>query len=163
MARTVETTCDYCGKNVDYSGRDGHFVIVLSCYQREGVPNMMLVHPPVDDKMYFCNMGCLHSWLDNERKPQNYAPQTTSSATTSVRANNDGSITVIGEYEDWTKTSAWISVDEYLPVFHVLVICFDGRNVQEGFLRDVDERWSRDDGQLIPDVTHWMPMPNPPK
>ena len=61
------------------------------------------------------------------------------------------------------KMDMWVSVDEYLPVFHVLVICFGGRNVQEGFLRDVDERWSRDDGQLIPDVTHWMPMPNPPK
>jgi len=59
------------------------------------------------------------------------------------------------------KMDMWVNVDEYLPTPSTFIICFDGRNVQEGFLRE-DGKWSRDDHQLISGVTHWMPMPNPP-
>ena len=95
--RTITTKCDYCGKNVDNAERCGNFVVVLSCYQRDGVPNMMLVHPPIDGQMHFCSIACLHSWLDNGRKPQNYVQPDSSQFTTSVTVGNDGAITIIGD------------------------------------------------------------------
>ena len=97
MTRTTETTCDYCGKSVDYSGRDGHFVAVLSCYQREGVPNMMLVYPPVDGKMYFCNIECLRGWIDNGKKPLNYVQEASAMKTQSFSVGDDGTIFIRGD------------------------------------------------------------------
>ena len=98
MSRIVATTCDYCGKNVDSVESRSYFVITLGCHQRDGVPNMLLVHPPFDGQMYFCDTGCLKNWLDNGRKPQNYAPPVSSSATSPIKFNKDGTITMVGDF-----------------------------------------------------------------
>lgn len=61
----------------------------------------------------------------------------------------------------------WISVKERLPELHTKVLCCGrkgGRFIAEtstwgeGCLY-----WTKRDGKGCPEVTHWMPLPEPPK
>lgn len=63
---------------------------------------------------------------------------------------------------------AWISVEDKLPedvIFNCLV-CLDNNAIFEAIYSSVTKRfWSITHGEFINDnpVTHWMPLPNPPK
>ncbi len=68
----------------------------------------------------------------------------------------------------------WISVDEKLPEEWEEVLAWDGENVRQGYYTmDIDwdddakqaetPRWTYYDGMLWENVTHWMPLPQPPK
>lgn len=64
--------------------------------------------------------------------------------------------------------SEWISVDERLPEFGSRVQVFDGRSVDIGNYADKDEIypsgfWNDGFGSIYEDITHWMPLPEPPK
>ena len=56
----------------------------------------------------------------------------------------------------------WISVDERLPEKFHTVLCVDSykgdRNVMLGYMDS--DAWN---GGVIGEITHWMPMPKPPK
>lgn len=66
--------------------------------------------------------------------------------------------------------SGWISVKHRLPEYSKLVLIwgkleqynerkvYTGINIQSG----ADNRW-RSLGNTLHDVTHWMPLPNPPQ
>lgn len=59
----------------------------------------------------------------------------------------------------------WISVDDRLPEGNVLVIDAYGE-INVAFYDDsIEEFWLSCDGTavIIADVTHWMPLPEPPK
>ena len=60
----------------------------------------------------------------------------------------------------------WISVKDGLPDSgkYVLLYCSDGL-YGEGHYRAYENKWylSKITYKSIPDVTHWMPLPEPPK
>ena len=60
----------------------------------------------------------------------------------------------------------WISVKDRLPDSgkYVLAYCSDGL-YGEGHYRAYENKWylSKITYKSIPDVTHWMPLPKPPK
>lgn len=57
----------------------------------------------------------------------------------------------------------WISVEERLPELHHRVWCITAGNIQyAGWLNCANGMWFRD-GPLEIDVTHWMPLPEPPE
>lgn len=67
--------------------------------------------------------------------------------------------------------SKWISVEERLPENSIGVLVTDGTDVSEGWLCTCSSKegakvvWglgSNDDGPYDP-ITHWMPLPEPPK
>lgn len=64
------------------------------------------------------------------------------------------------------QKSRWISVEEALPEPETCVLVFsgfDGARYQcTGFLSDGKWLYDHDDTE-IPRVTHWMPLPEPPK
>jgi len=62
---------------------------------------------------------------------------------------------------DQLTLSDWISIDDRLPKVGEDVIVFsdDKYQIDIGFL--IDKKWYSDRG-LLPTVTHWMPLPNPP-
>ena len=81
--------------------------------------------------------------------------------------------------EDWTKYSAievpdetqpvkWIPVGEQLPDYNMVVLVTDGEDVGTGYRYALDETGFT--GWAVPfadieedDVSHWMPLPKPPK
>ena len=70
--------------------------------------------------------------------------------------------------EDVTDTndgrkSEWISVDERLPnnATHIIVCDKDGMVGEAYYFKDGRFEWIAD--ELIAFVTHWMPLPEPPK
>jgi hypothetical protein len=54
----------------------------------------------------------------------------------------------------------WISIKDRLPACDKEVLCTEGENVFIGRLEDIG--WSGYDFMSC-DVTHWMPIPKPPK
>ena len=57
----------------------------------------------------------------------------------------------------------WISVKDRLPRCGDRVIVTDGVFVCEAFL-SISGKWVRNGiGWIESEITHWMPMPNPPK
>ena len=69
-------------------------------------------------------------------------------------------------YADGIAESRWISVNERLPDEHRLVLCrwTRGTGASYGFARynyDNDVWYVSNEG--MPEVTHWMPLPQPPK
>jgi hypothetical protein len=52
--------------------------------------------------------------------------------------------------------SEWIPVSERLPPEETRVLAYDGTSVFES--EYMHGRW-----EWLADVTHWLPMPNPPK
>ncbi len=61
-----------------------------------------------------------------------------------------------------TKEDDWVSVDEGLPDDHVLILCFDGKQIQTAkYWADTNQYFSLAlDGFMK--VTHWQPLPSPP-
>lgn len=55
----------------------------------------------------------------------------------------------------------WISVKNRLPEEHTEVLAYDGRNVWLAWLSD--NTWDSDIGNLGNDITHWIPIPEPPR
>ena len=59
--------------------------------------------------------------------------------------------------------NGWISVKDRLPRCGDRVIMTDGVFVCEAFL-SISGKWVRNGiGWIESEITHWMPMPNPPK
>ena len=65
-------------------------------------------------------------------------------------------------------TPKWISVKDRLPELHTKVLCCGikgGRFIAElttwGYERHLI--WDKKNGRGCPEVTHWMPLPQPPK
>jgi hypothetical protein len=54
------------------------------------------------------------------------------------------------------EMSEWIPVSERLPPEETRVLAYDGTSVFES--EYMHGRW-----EWLADVTHWLPMPNPPK
>lgn len=65
--------------------------------------------------------------------------------------------------------SEWISVEERLPEQSVEVLVYDFVDSMDVMFLEVDDDgyrfWADDNGYeySIHDVTHWMPLPEPPK
>ena len=59
----------------------------------------------------------------------------------------------------YRKQSGWVSVDEMLPETYEDVLCFDRRSVIIDFICS-DGTWC---GIHDKPITHWMPLPEPPK
>ena len=62
----------------------------------------------------------------------------------------------------------WISVEERLPELHTKVLCCGkkgGRFIAELDTWGKEEHlcWDKKNGRGCPTVTHWMPLPEPPK
>ena len=63
---------------------------------------------------------------------------------------------------DATKTSSWINVNDRLPkTCKDVLTCRRNGHVEMNWLMLVDG-WYKDAPELNP-VTHWMPLPEPPK
>jgi len=60
------------------------------------------------------------------------------------------------------RLAPWIPVGERLPEKHTPVIAAEGNSVTEAF-RDYRDRWCFVDGEPWEGVTHWQPLPAPPK
>ena len=55
----------------------------------------------------------------------------------------------------------WISVNDKLPeLFADVIVCRRGSAVGPG--RRITDGWWKVFGTRVKDVTHWMPMPDPP-
>lgn len=63
---------------------------------------------------------------------------------------------------DGVTVQEWISVTERLPeVGEVVIICTDKNFVYAGEL--IGDTWFLDNDSWTATVTHWMPLPEPPK
>ena len=69
---------------------------------------------------------------------------------------------------DKTGVPRWIPVEERLPELHTKVLCCGvkgGRFIAEldtwGYEKHLC--WDKKNGRGCPEVTHWMPLPEPPK
>lgn len=61
--------------------------------------------------------------------------------------------------------SEWISVNDRMPKYGVMVLVANGKHVMMAFTfrENNSVYWSTEDGIILIDVTHWMPLPEPPK
>jgi hypothetical protein len=60
----------------------------------------------------------------------------------------------------------WISVKDSLPKEDEYVIAYDGQEVEKAFIMRYDNNnpiWTYYDWMEWDHVTHWMPLPKPPK
>ena len=66
-----------------------------------------------------------------------------------------------------TRPDSWISVDERLPETNedvLVVVDYGGKSgVITGYMRSQNLGWQGLVGQRLTDVTHWQPLPEPPK
>ena len=61
-----------------------------------------------------------------------------------------------------TMEMEWISVNDRLPErMQPVIVCRDNGKVEQGY-RDVGDWW-KVYGTRTKKVTHWMPLPEPPK
>ena len=60
------------------------------------------------------------------------------------------------------QSSKWISVEERLPKCGERVLITDGAAVFEAYL-SISHKWVRSGLLWQENVTHWMPLPEPPK
>ena len=73
-----------------------------------------------------------------------------------------------GEIAKLRKVQKWIPVTERLPELHTKVLCCGikgGRFIAElgTWGHENHLYWDKKDGKGCPTVTHWMPLPEPPK
>lgn len=77
------------------------------------------------------------------------------------------------KYEYWQESKAeikslrkqlaecqWISVDDRLPEFDTYILVFNGYQIVAEYLRN---EFFRSGDNCVYGVTHWMPLPTPPK
>lgn len=64
---------------------------------------------------------------------------------------------------DVQPVDRWISVDEALPIYDGLVLAVDKNNtIRLGMYTDLG--WTSQFGNpMVAHITHWMPLPQPPK
>lgn len=67
-----------------------------------------------------------------------------------------------------TNVGKWIPVSERLPELNTKVLCCGikgGRFIAELTTWGIEKHltWDKRDGKGCPTVTHWMPLPEPPK
>ena len=67
------------------------------------------------------------------------------------------------EQEECAKNAHWISVKEWLPETHGCFLTFGPQRKWETlYYNDEEDVWE-DDADWDIEVTHWMPLPEPPK
>lgn len=83
---------------------------------------------------------------------------------------------ITNAFEEYRKQSRWISVDDRLPESRQMVLCYtpcDGY-IFVGYYQEVEQNpyfksyWNiitamRSTKKVTKKVTHWMPLPEPPK
>ena len=61
----------------------------------------------------------------------------------------------------------WVSVKDKLPAIHTRVLAFVDGRMEVAFYdlgpNDVDMFWDRKEQSIFHYVSHWMPLPKPPK
>ena len=60
----------------------------------------------------------------------------------------------------------WISVKDRLPGVNEDVWCWSNKNGGEmfvGYIGYLTHEWTKNGSLYIGEVTHWMPLPEPPK
>lgn len=77
----------------------------------------------------------------------------------------DDAIALIQKLE--AQVHRWISVEERLPDVDVDVVLIipriDGPCIRVGWLRETGRWWAAGQGLVPYEVTHWMPLPEPPE
>ena len=76
---------------------------------------------------------------------------------------------LVGDIDDapTIEQPTWIPVSERLPELHTKVLCCGTKGGR--FIAELSEwgkgslYWTKRDGKGCPKVTHWMPLPEPPK
>ena len=71
----------------------------------------------------------------------------------------------MGRNSEGIDMSEWISVDKGSPEYDVYCLLIDDGRMHIGYKRPSKFSfvYKRSDGQLLHEVTHWMPLPEPPK
>ncbi len=66
-----------------------------------------------------------------------------------------------------TVNMEWISVKDRLPGYLTRCLVTNGKYVKTSWSKDNDHAWCEihdfDEDVWLEDVTHWMPLPEPPK
>lgn len=66
-----------------------------------------------------------------------------------------------------TPQNEWVSVEDRLPASGQNVIATNGSDVGEAWYASFSKSWCRNNGfewdRICGQVTHWMPLPAPPK
>ena len=78
-------------------------------------------------------------------------------------------IEAVADYllDNGVTVQEWIPVTERLPELHTKVLCCGVKGGR--FIAETSEwgeghlYWTKRDGKGCPEVTHWMPLPKPPK
>ena len=77
-----------------------------------------------------------------------------------------------GEYVKYSDGPQWVSVRERLPERDIEVLvalkgCMTGKRIQRtaNIVKADDHNWESDGFEIANcwDITHWMPLPNPPE
>jgi hypothetical protein len=71
----------------------------------------------------------------------------------------------LSTYKSSTVTQEWISVKKKLPVYKdeygVVLMYSEVRGTEKGFTKNYN--FYDEDLEILKDITHWMPLPEPPK
>lgn len=89
--------------------------------------------------------------------------QTTPDLLTSVQDRLNDTLELLDDFPAADVRPVWIPVTERLPEEYVCVLVLSGRFVSVWSL--LDELWEDDYGFFhdMCEVTHWMPLPDPPE
>lgn len=70
MGKTVQVTCDGCGRDITTRSNMVDYRLVLAAEDKPGYGNgaytAMHISPPIDCAHYFCGLGCLDHWRARE-------------------------------------------------------------------------------------------------
>ena len=113
---------------------------------------------------YFEETGCFtigrstkySEWL--EKKMGEYASQ--------IRKEQDFNMAVAYDCGKSSQESKWVSVEIGLPEENIEVVAkIHGWDDMHSYsvLEIDEEEWINDEGEVVNGVTHWMPLPEPPK
>ena len=74
---------------------------------------------------------------------------------------------IIADMPTLTPQNEWVSVEDRLPASGQNVIATNGSDVGEAWYASLSRSWYRYNGlewnRICREVTHWMPLPEPPK
>lgn len=65
--------------------------------------------------------------------------------------------------ETLRPTAEWISVKDRMPEPHTNVLFFGRYGFFIGWYSHLMKKWRSDEYGEVQEVTHWMPLPNPPE
>ena len=82
-----------------------------------------------------------------------------------TNTNNMSDIGYLESIKEALESSQWISVEDRLPDLHLCVLISDGQNVAKArrINSNMFEIAASNDPVMIEDLTHWQPLPAPPK